>query len=68
MFKDYRPEFYFIGTFDFHDTINQFVTDKQIDMVITIPRSRSFIENLFKSSNTKKLVFESSVPVLAAHQ
>jgi hypothetical protein len=36
--------------------------------VITIPRSRSFIENLFKSSNTKKLVFESSVPVLAAHQ
>lgn len=68
MFKEYRPEFYFIGTFDFHDTINQFVADKQIDMVITIPRSRSFIENLFKTSNTKKLVFESSVPVLAAHE
>lgn len=68
MFKDYHPEFYFIGTFDFHDTINQFVADKQIDMVITIPRSRSFLENLFKSSNTKKLVFESTVPVLAAHE
>lgn len=68
MFKDYRPEFYFIGTFDFLETINQFVADKHIDMVITIPRSRSFLENLFKSSNTKKLVFESSVPVLAAHE
>ena len=68
MFKEFRPEFYFIGTYDFHDTINQFVADKQIDMVITIPRSRSFIENLFKGGNTKKLVFESSVPVLAAHE
>lgn len=68
MFKDFHPEFYFIGTFDFHDTINQFVADKQIDMVITIPRSRSFLENLFTSSSTKKLVFESTVPVLAAHE
>jgi nucleotide-binding universal stress UspA family protein len=68
MFKDFNPEFYFIGTFDFHDTINQFVADKKIDMVITIPRNRSFIDNLFKASNTKKLVFESTIPVLAAHE
>jgi nucleotide-binding universal stress UspA family protein len=68
MFQDFKPEFYFIGTFDFHDTINQFVADKKIDMVITIPRNRSFIDNLFKSSNTKKLVFESTIPVLAAHE
>ena len=68
MFQEFRPEFYFIGTFDFHDTINQFVQDRKIDMVITIPRSRSFIDNLFKSSNTKRLVFESTVPVLAAHE
>jgi nucleotide-binding universal stress UspA family protein len=68
MFQEFRPEFYFIGTFDFHDTINQFVADKKIDMVITIPRNRSFIDNLFKPSNTKKLVFESTIPVLAAHE
>lgn len=68
MFSEFNPEFYFIGTFDFHDTINQFVNDRKIDMVITIPRSRSFIDNLFKTSNTKKLVFESTVPVLAAHE
>ncbi len=67
MFGDYNPEFYFIGTYDFHETINRFVADKKIDMVITIPKSHSFIENLFKPSNTKKLVFESTVPVLAAH-
>lgn len=68
MFREFKPEFYFIGTSDFHETINQFVADKNIDLVITIPRSRSFIDNLFNPSNTKKLVFESTVPVLAAHQ
>ncbi len=67
MFREFNPEFYFIGTYDFHETINQFVMDKKIDMIITIPKSHSFIENLFKPSNTKKLVFESTVPVLAAH-
>jgi hypothetical protein len=68
MFQEYKPEFYFIGTYDFHDTINLFVNDKHIDLVITIPKSHSFIENLFKPNNTKKLVFESTVPVLAAHE
>ncbi len=68
MFAEYKPEFYFIGTYDFHETINQFVNDKKIDLIITIPKSHSFIENLFKPSNTKKLVFESTVPVLAAHE
>jgi nucleotide-binding universal stress UspA family protein len=67
LFAEFNPEFFFIGTFDFHETINRFVVDKHIDMVITIPRSHSFIENLFKPSNTKKLVFESTVPILAAH-
>ncbi len=68
MFKEYNPEFYFIGTYDFHETINLFVGDKKIDLIITIPKSHSFIENLFKPSNTKKLVFESTIPVLAAHE
>jgi hypothetical protein len=67
LFADYHPEFYFIGTYDFHDTINQFVNDRHIDLIITIPRSHSYIANLFKPSNTKKLVFESTVPVLAVH-
>jgi nucleotide-binding universal stress UspA family protein len=67
LFAEFNPEFFFIGTFDFHETINRFVVDKNIDMVITIPRSHSFIENLFKPSHTKKLVFESTVPILAAH-
>ena len=68
MFQEFKPEFYFITTFDFHETLRQFITDKNIDMVLTFPRSHSFINNLVKGNNTKKLVYESAIPVLAAHE
>ena len=67
-FSDYDPEFYFITTFDFHETIEQFVQDKNIDIVINVPRNHSFYDSVFKQSATKKLAFHSSIPVLAAHE
>lgn len=68
MFEDYRPEFYFIGTYDLLDTVQTFVADKKIDMLVTIPRNHSFFGSLFKTSNTKKLVYETTIPILAAHE
>lgn len=68
MFEEFKPEFYFITTYDFHETLRQFINDKNIDLVITFPRSHSFINNLVKGNNTKKLVYESAVPVLAGHE
>ena len=68
LFKEANPEFYFIGTFDLHDTVQQFVNDKNIDMLITIPRHHSFFGSMFKGTNTKKLVYESAIPILAAHE
>jgi nucleotide-binding universal stress UspA family protein len=67
-FSEYNPEFYFITTFDFHETIEQFVNDKNIDIVISVPRNHSFYDSVFKSSATKKLAFHSSIPILAAHE
>jgi nucleotide-binding universal stress UspA family protein len=67
MFREFNPEFYFITTYDFHETLRQFIDDKNIDLVLTFPRKHSFISNMIKGNNTKKLVMESSVPVLAAH-
>ena len=68
MFQSLNPEFYFIGTYDLHETVQQFVLDKKIDMLITIPRNHSFFGSMFKTSNTKKLVYESAIPILAAHE
>ena len=67
-FSEYNPEFYFITTFDFHETIEQFIQDKNIDIVINVPRNHGFYDSVFKQSSTKKLAFHSSIPVLAAHE
>lgn len=68
LFEEYRPEFYFIGTFDVQDIIHQFAIDKNIDVLITIPRNRNLFTSLYKSSTTKKLAYESAIPILAAHE
>jgi K+-sensing histidine kinase KdpD len=68
MFAEFKPEFYFIGMSDFHDAIEQFSKDRNIDLLVIIPKNHSFINNLFSTSNTKKLAFNTSVPLLAAHQ
>lgn len=68
MLKDYKREFYFIRMFDFIDAINQFTKDKNIDVIITVPRKNSFLSSLFKTSHTQKLVYHSSVPLVAIHE
>ncbi len=45
MFKEYNPEFYFIGMNDFHEAINQFAFDKNIDLIVTVPRYHSFLSS-----------------------
>lgn len=66
--KDYKKEFYFIRMFDFIDAINQFAQDKNIDVIIMVPRKNSFLSSLFKTSHTQKLVYHSSVPLVAIHE
>jgi nucleotide-binding universal stress UspA family protein len=68
LFDEFHPEFYFITTYDVEETINQFVHDKSIDLLVTVPRRRSLFMGLFHSSTTKKLAYESAIPILAAHE
>lgn len=68
MFAEFNPEFYFIGINDFYEAIEQFSKDKNIDLLVIIPKNHSFMNSLFTSSHTKKLAFNTSVPLLAVHQ
>lgn len=68
MFPAYEKRFHFITMFDFHDAIHNFLTDHDIDMLITIPRHHSGQAGLWKSSNTRKLAYHSHIPILTAHQ
>jgi nucleotide-binding universal stress UspA family protein len=68
LLAEFKPEFYFMRLFDFHESINLFVEDKNIDMIIIGPKHHSFYERLFKTLHTKTLVYQSKVPVLAVHE
>ena len=66
--EGYQTDFYFMRQFDFVDAIGQFAADKNIDLILTVPRKHSFLSKLFVKSHTKKLVYHSDVPVLAIHE
>jgi len=68
LFKGYEHEFHFIGLYDLPETMNMFVNDHAIDMIITMPRDHSWLGTLLGQSNTKKMGYQSTVPVLAIHQ
>lgn len=67
LLKEFNPEYYFIRLYDFTEAINQFVIDKNIDMILTVPKSHSFVRNMFKTTHTSRLVYHSHVPILAIH-
>ena len=68
LFADFNPEFYFIGINDFYEAVEEFVKGRNIDMLVIMPKHHKFINSIFSPSHTKKLAFQSSVPILAAHQ
>lgn len=67
IFQEFDPQFSFMRLYDFLDAINSFAHDRNIDVIITIPRSHGFLSGLFKSSHTKRLAYHSHVPLLAIH-
>lgn len=68
MLGSYQPEFYFIRQYDFLDAVSQFTQDKNIDVIVTVPKEHSFLSGLFKTSHTKKLAYHSHVPIIAIHE
>jgi nucleotide-binding universal stress UspA family protein len=68
LLAEFDPEFYFMRLFDFHESVNLFIEDKNIDMLIIGPKHHSFYERLFKTQHTKTMIYQSKVPVLAVHE
>lgn len=68
MFSDFNPQFYFLGLGDIDAAINQFAGDKKIDLIIIVHREQSIFSRLFVKSHTKKLIYQSTLPVLALHE
>jgi nucleotide-binding universal stress UspA family protein len=68
MFAEFDPEFYFLRLYDVEDAINQFAQDKNIDLIVTINKEHSLAHKLFFAGHTKKLAYQSTVPVMVVHE
>jgi nucleotide-binding universal stress UspA family protein len=62
--SDVEHVYYFPESDDLVDGINEFVEDKQADMVAVIPHHYNFFERLFHRSVSKKMAFHTRVPLL----
>ena len=68
LLEDLDPKYHFINHKDVEDGINEFAETNNIDLLITIPKKHSLLDNLFKHSSTKELVTQSHVPVMCVHE
>lgn len=66
-FKGFQHEFYFIGLYDFQDTMNMFVKDLHIDIILIFPKEHHWLNTLLGGSYTQKMVYHSIIPVLVMH-
>lgn len=61
------PKFHFPeGTFA--TALNDFIAEKNIGLVIMVPRQHDFFENLFKKSHTQVMAYNTKVPIVAVHE
>jgi nucleotide-binding universal stress UspA family protein len=68
LMKEFDPSFYFMDLYDFHESVNTFATDNDIDLIIIAPKYHDFFGKLFKTLHTKKLIYHTKIPVLAVHE
>ena len=63
-----NPSFVFIKNEDTINGINEFVSKEKADMIVFIPRKHGFIKSIFNESNTKRMAFHTSIPLLTLHE
>ncbi len=68
MLHVYNPEYHFLDDKDFVGAINRVALEKQVDLIITIPKKMGWFDHLFKRSHTSLLAFHSHVPLMVIHE
>lgn len=68
LLQGYNPEYHFIDEEDFVAATNRFALEKQVDIIITIPKKMGWFDALFHKSHTKALAFHSHVPLMVVHE
>lgn len=68
MFSEFNPEFYFLRLYDVNEAVEMFAKDKNIDLIIIVQKENLILNKYFGTSHTKHLAYQSSMPVLIAHE
>jgi nucleotide-binding universal stress UspA family protein len=63
-----NPQYDFLETNNFTKSISDFVKREKVNLIITVPRYHSFLNDLFTTTHTEKLVYHTDVPILAVHE
>ena len=67
-FKNEPVEFFIIPSEDVKGTIEDFLAQKDIDILAMLSYKHNFFENILGKSLIKTFAFESDVPILALHE
>ncbi len=62
------PEYHFVDGEDIDESIQQFVTEKNMDWLVVMPHKHGFFEGLLHRSHTKAMARMSHVPLMALHE
>lgn len=65
MFENIPHSFHYIDHENVQEAINEFIGKNEMDMVIMLPKKHSWLESLFRKSQTKEMLYHSQIPVLA---
>lgn len=68
LFEDVNHSYHFINDQNITRGIERFITDHEVDLLVTIHRDHSFLERMFGSSVTKKMAMHLPVPLLAIRE
>ena len=68
LFKDEPVQFFIIPSEYARETIEDFITSQEIDVLTMISYKRNFFQWLFTSSFTEKMATSSTIPILALHE
>jgi nucleotide-binding universal stress UspA family protein len=68
LFQEFTPRYHFIENENIAEGLSDYAQAHGIELLIAVPRQKSFIDRIFSKSQTKELVFHSKVPVLIVHE
>lgn len=68
MLEDLKPDYHFINDPVIEHGIDEFAENHNLDLIIVIPKKQKLLQEIFRPSSTRQLVFHSHIPIMCIHE